>query len=92
MKIPKKLRIRVTKKNIKYGKPNTTDFCPIALAVKSKIKTSNVSVDGETIELTSSRFNGAIYDLPVRAQKFVDRFDTGDSVKPFSFTATLWYN
>lgn len=93
MKIPKTIRIHVSKKNIKYGKPQALNFCPIALAVKSKLHAKDVDVTDDEITLNAARFKGATYRLPAIASAFIDKFDFygRKAVKPFTFTAKLYY-
>ena len=75
--------IKVTKKHIKEGKCGSYRNCPIALALKSKGFT-RVYVDGGDVRAhNSAGFIDA--NLPIRAMKFIVKFDSGRPVKPFSF-------
>ena len=76
------MKITVTKKHIKLGKIKNPKSCPIALACNAKKRGWKV------MDLYIQYFNEGnynMYDLPIRAQKFIERFDDGLEVKPFSF-------
>ena len=76
------MRVRVTKKNILDGKPNSISSCPIALALKQLGK-RNVGVDYDV-----AKWSGREATLPAKAQRFIERFDRGDdplTLKPFTF-------
>ena len=76
------LRVRVLKRHIKAGKPESSCSCPIAQAVREvSPKKKRVSVSHF---LTVGKKH---YDLPKVAIRFIDRFDAGKSVKPITFTA-----
>lgn len=77
-------KIVVKKKDIKNGQP-TPSFCPIALASYRVFgPDAYISVDRSTIDI-----NGEEYNLPKKAQRFVERFDDEGKVKPFSFCIRL---
>ena len=79
------LRIRVLKRHILRGKPMSECSCPIAHAVREVApKHKRVSVGYETLQIAKKT-----YLLPGIARTFIDRFDTGNTVKPITFTATL---
>lgn len=81
--------ITVTKTDIKKGKKESTTCCPIALAVKRKLKKPQLIYVFRD-EIRFGRQWGNNYDndidLPKSAVKFIDKFDDGEKVKPFSFT------
>lgn len=81
--------ITVTESHIKRGNIAESKSCPIALAFHSK-KYTNVDVDGDTVVFTNRSGREIDFALPNKAKKFIDRFDSGKKVKPFSFT--LKYN
>lgn len=73
----KKLYVR--KKHIAKGKPGSNTQCPIALAAKDHFKKSRgVSVGGMI------RVGRDWYDMTRRGYLFMDNFDNGRPVKPFS--------
>lgn len=81
------LRVRVLKSDIRKGVEGSCSRCPIAIAVrrlaprgKSVVVTWDEAILGHT----------TTYDLPRVASRFIDRFDEGKPVKPFSFTATRY--
>ena len=82
--------ITVSRRHITKGIANSPEECPIALAIKPKLKRAYVpNVIGHTVELES---NGEfVFALPLSktAQKFVQSFDNNERVKPFSFNLRL---
>ena len=91
-----KLRIDVKKTHIKNGQKSSGGCCPIALAVKSAIKTKNRVHVGyiriQAVDKNAKTFNAW---LPLKAKKFISRFDRGycpkSSFKPFSFNLDVRY-
>lgn len=82
MKIRTKLQI--TQKHIDKGRKCALQFCPIALAIKETFKIRRVWVSGTEIELNIKE-HFLFADMPQKAQDFVNKFDIGNKVKPFSF-------
>lgn len=76
----KKKLISITKNHISKGSSLRAGFCPIALALKEKFKTYNVSVYN-----TRTMINHKTILLPLKAVEFIRRFDLWLKVKPFSF-------
>jgi hypothetical protein len=83
------LVVQVTQKDINCGVPGNMYLCPIARAVRRKIKKANpkVSVDGTSILIREVE-----YTLPKRASDFTWNFDTEMPVKPFKFVAKRYRN
>jgi hypothetical protein len=79
-----KVRIRVNQRDIKNGKPGKSYSCPIALAIKRKIKDSEDVVVGLDV-IYVNRKNRAISN-PGNVFRWVRDFDAKRLVKPFSFT------
>ena len=82
-----KLVVHVTQDDINKGVEGNSHLCPIARAVR-RLGKKRVTVDGAQIQVRSRW-----YEMPYKAEKFVDRFDMGKRVKPFTFTAVqpdLW--
>jgi hypothetical protein len=89
------MKIEVTQKDIKNGtdRKESFYFCPIALAVKRKMNTicdantdCSVIVYGDCIEILVD-YSYRIYKLTAKAKEFIQRFDEGKKVKPFTFEA-----
>ncbi len=81
-----KIRIRVTRKNIKAGIPRNHIQCPIAIAMRdAAIETPSV---GEKTDpycdflLGKNKYESR---LPQKAINFIERFDHGLKVRPFEF-------
>lgn len=76
--------INVTQEDIEMGSPSLCYNCPIAWAAKRAIAGSFAAVDGIKMVIESEE-KRTRYWLPEEARKFVDDFDSGRPVKPFSF-------
>lgn len=84
----KKMIVRVTKKDIKYGRREQPNSCALALALKDK-GFNRVHVDGCTINVEKKGRVG-IYDVSDSAGTFIDNFDTDKkTVKPKTFKLKL---
>lgn len=77
------MKIRVTSADIKRGNPNRAKSCAIAIAAKRIFKTK-LSVSDDCI-CVFTKSGTAYYNLPRVAQRFIDRFDDYQIVRPFSF-------
>jgi len=83
----KRIKINVTKNDIKKGKRCQSGDCPIALAAHRKFKGSAVSVGPFTLGV--SQYDHECwrdYTLPKAASNFILKFDCREKVEPFSFT------
>ncbi len=84
----KKMTVRVTKKDIKYGRQEDTQSCAIALALKDKGFTK-VNVNGDTV-CVAKKGKVGVYNVPARANTFIDNFDYDKkAVKPRTFKFDL---
>lgn len=72
--------INVEKKHIRKGVVSDADFCPIAFAIRDK-GFDNVAVFSAEVDLGGPDY----ISLPRSAQRFVQAFDLGKTVKPFNF-------
>jgi hypothetical protein len=86
--------VEVKKKHIKNGKPEDCHLCPVALAIKDKLKikqVENVEVAGHEIiyiykdEQEDTWQDDYEYKCPRSVRRFVKKFDEGKDVKPFKF-------
>jgi len=75
------MQIRVTQTDIKNGVENDLCNCPIALAVKRATGLSVVRICCSWI-----KYKGNHHDTPDAAIKFIEAFDVGKPVEPFTFT------
>lgn len=73
------MKVRVLKKDIVRGVPINCSLCPVALALRRKSHRL-VKVMWDTITVGTRSFR-----TPARVRRFIDRFDVGKPVKPFSF-------
>lgn len=83
------MKISVTKEHINNGQTCKSVHCPIALAIKEHFDTF-VSV-GPCEVAIGGPFNNI--PLPQIARRFIEDFDYGDSVEPFTFeleSRTIW--
>jgi len=79
-----KKKIEVTATDIKKGEPDAVYKCPIGRAINRTLKVKNTYV----AEMIYFRYSGKemVANIPVKVEKFIERFDDSKSVKPFSFT------
>jgi len=84
----KTVKVNVTKTGIRKGEQGSTEFCPIARALKAKgFKSICVHCDNVEFDVYGQTW---YISLPKLARKFIERFDTNKkSVKPFTFTLKL---
>ena len=75
------MKINVTRECIRKGNPSSPDSCPIALALKSH----GVPFLGVISDLIETSDFSVDFILPLKAQRFIEDFDTEVKVKPFSF-------
>lgn len=88
MKIAK---IDVTLDDIAHGERSECSRCPIALAIKRECDDAiALDVGAEEVDITYACRTRARGLLPPEAQKFVEAFDGGNPVSPFSFEITFF--
>ena len=81
---PREVKIKVTQRDIDRGIVEDCRSCPIALATR---RTRIMPLGDLFVGSTTLDFNGRwMYDS--KAARFIDRFDAGLSVRPFTFIAT----
>ena len=79
--------VEVTQRDIDDGEPRNCYMCPVALALQ-RVTGLSVDVDGPILYLFPMHASKLLYcyaPVPVRA--FMNRFDTGKPVQPFTFEA-----
>lgn len=79
------IRVDVTEADIRTGVKGDMCNCPIAIAIKRAIGCSGVHVDGMWIEVHEPFESWRQYRTPDVVDAFIDRFDAGQPVAPFSF-------
>jgi hypothetical protein len=89
-----KVTIEVTAEDISRGKPRSTCGCPVALAINRQLKLSETehlitaSVGRKFTQVLTLR-RVLVFWFPDNVQIFIDRFDSDQPVKPFSFEFEL---
>lgn len=73
------MKIEVTQKHIDEA-GSDCNSCPVALAVKEAVKHDAVEAGQFTITIGSLS-----HETPSRVTRFMDKYDNGESVKPFTF-------
>lgn len=93
MSAPAELVIEVTAQDIALGEPTHACRCPVARAVARAI---GGSIDRADAAAGAGRVSTAWpdgtfahYELPAEVDAFMDDFDHGRPVAPFSFTVLL---
>lgn len=72
------MKVKVLRKHIRAGCPQSAVDCPIALALIDDYGEAEVNEDNVKIR-------GFCFKLPRKARIFVERFDAEKDVDPFSF-------
>ena len=80
------MRIEVTAQDIRKGKKSNCMRCPVALAVKRLLPGHEVWADSLSIDVWTHDEYRRVATTPKKVATFMDRFDTGQPVKPFTFT------
>lgn len=75
------MRVNVTQRDIDKGHPVMATLCPIARSLHRHATMRDAAVSTRMIYDPSVGY----IDLPKSAKKFVEMFDNGEPVKPFSF-------
>ena len=73
--------IKVTKTDIRRGTRFSACYCPVALALYRAFDKPQYCIAG----LGSIAVNHIEWITPVQVMKFMDAFDSGNPVEPFSF-------
>ena len=77
-----KYKVEVTAKDINKGRVCNGQYCPVALAVG---RTGRFILGKIFVANTRVYAGDAKYSLPKKAIAFIEKFDEGRPVKPFSF-------
>lgn len=93
-----RVKVSVTENDIRRGLRNDASHCPVARALYRRFRVHGKGVamlvdvgDGQLllnrIYTDTDTITAVLHeDMPVSVQKFVDAFDAGRSVKPFTFS------
>lgn len=90
--MPKTITVNVTERDIQYGVPRDVFSCPIARSLRrhKEFKDLTFEVSKRLVTLAGyhpywSDPRGMIARQPEVARKFIERFDLGEPVEPFTF-------
>ena len=79
-------KITITNEDIRRGVRNNACACPVALAIK-RVMPKATSVAVSCSRVTYKVGDQRVWkDLPKEAYVFIENFDEGFKVKPFSFS------
>ena len=78
------VKINVTAKDIEKGVYESIYLCPVARAIKRATKGIQPAVFPKTVVI-----DGLTFGLPEQATEFINEYDRGNEVKPFSFKMEL---
>ena len=83
----KSLKIKVTEEDIKNGNRRDNESCAIAQAIKRTIPdATQFSVGRDTVYIHDSATGKyRWYITSIRAKRFINKFDSGKTVKPSNF-------
>lgn len=80
--------ISVTQENIDEGERNVCSDCPVALAIMAAVPGAlGVTVRFETATVSLDGHRRLLLSLPREATEFIESYDDGADVSPFTFTA-----
>lgn len=85
----KTITFHVEKEDIIEGQPGKFNLCPIALALKRKLRYPPYSY-AISVGLDTLYINGILYTLSKKARKFIDDFDNGLPVHCSTFRIHLY--
>jgi len=85
----KPITVRVTKDDIKNGKREDPKSCPIARAVRRRLGHRFVRAAHGFLAVKDGRGAMLYYDAPSSYRDFIDRFDGGKFVRPFTVEFTF---
>ena len=84
--------INIIDEDITMGDKGCENSCPIALAIRNEYKTGDVSVEIE--DMAYIYVNGDELDMTSNmrdiVETFIQRFDSGQDVKPFTLEVEEW--
>lgn len=83
------VEIKVTQDDIDVAEQGSSMYCPIAYAAKRVFNTDEVDVASTLDVSTDELSESLVYELPQKATRFIEDFDDGKTVKPFTFIARL---
>lgn len=79
------MKVEITKSLIKRGERASCVDCPVALAINKTFKLHHASVDNGCAMAVDKNNKTIYFKLPKKAKNFIERFDDGKRVKPFTF-------
>lgn len=80
------MKVILTNADILKGVPGNADFCPIAWAMCRIPDVTNPTVGDKTVSFLWKDSQSRVFELPLKAIRFIEDFDSGALVKPISFT------
>lgn len=83
------MKVIVTKEHIDNGVCGSSTNCPIAYALIEKSSVKLRSVGSGFVEVVNKKNETFLYILPQKARQFIEDFDDGKEVEPFSFEMRL---
>lgn len=78
------MKIKVTQEHIAKGKPQRSEWCPIALAAKDVFPQEIVVVSPYDLQVIAEQ-RDRYWHLPAQVRQFIKDFDGGRPVEPFDF-------
>ena len=89
------MKVKVTKKDIKNGQPENIKCCPVAMALRRTFKTDMIEVlkDDSTnqviLQIDDNEYDKDYVSNFDHIISFVNDYDRGRDVEPFTFEITL---
>ena len=82
------MKVRITKNCIRDGERQDKEHCPIGLALFKRGYTE-VTVDKQAVAITHRSGEVRVLPLSTEAQEFIEAFDDGETVEPFTLELHL---
>jgi len=82
-------QITVTKWDIYWGERGETKKCPIARAIRKKLKAKEALITHSSARILFRKKPTILSILPAEARVFIREFDNNQKVKPFKFTIEI---
>lgn len=89
MRVGDTVSIEVTQGDIDTGLRDGGKSCAIALATMRRFRVADVYINGEGITTIDEKGTVCELSIPSEAVDFLDRFDGGETVFPFTFNSVV---
>jgi hypothetical protein len=78
------ITVQVTQRHIDKGEKNDCNYCPVGIAMRESTG-CYVVVTQQAAAFTHDKYGTFAEKMPKSVERFIERYDRGESVKPFQF-------